>query len=235
MSLPRVYYSSKQNLICDALIVLPTFQVVRISLALRMRKGDELIIFNERDGSFLAVIQKLQNECIVQIRKFLKSPEILKTLIVGVPCIKNHRFNFILEAITQLGATSIIPMKFDRSNFVSIKPDKILKQVIGAVEQCGRHSIPLIESPLNLSEFVSSYEFIVCANEKSHTSFMCFSDSICRSENIAVLVGPEGGFSESEQQILTSAANVKNVTLGSLILRSETAVSSVLSQIRLLY
>jgi 16S rRNA (uracil1498-N3)-methyltransferase len=235
-SLPRVYYSStKQALYCGAILELESFQSVRIGFALRMRKGEEIILFNERDGSFFAVILNIQSTCVVEILRFLKQPEQLKPLTVGIPLIKNHRFNFILESITQLGVTSIVPIKFDRSNIVGIKMDKCLKQLIGATEQCGRHSVPLILEPLSVSEFLSEHELIVCANERSEILLTHSSELVAKASSLSVLIGPEGGFSEDEQELLQNASNVTNVSLGDLILRSEVAVSSVISQTRLFY
>jgi 16S rRNA (uracil1498-N3)-methyltransferase len=200
-----------------------------------MSKGNKLVIFNEYDGSFLATIEEAKSLCSVILEKFLNNSEKLRPFIVGIPLIKKHRFSTMLESVTQLGATKIVPIRFDRGQIFDLKDDKMLKQVISSVEQCGRHTVPEINKALTLQEFIDLHIFVVCANEKSNISLNKISDLIVHSSSIALLVGPEGGFSEDEQKLLSSSSNIKNVGLGPLILRSETAISCLASQIKLFY
>jgi 16S rRNA (uracil1498-N3)-methyltransferase len=232
-TLHRIYCSSKLS--CATLIQLPQSQSLHIKVVLRMNKGGKLVIFNESNGSFLANIEESKNLCNVFLEKFLSEPEKLKPLIFGIPLIKKHRFNFILESATQLGATKIVPVRFDRGQTFDLKEDKILNQVISSVEQCGRHTVPEISKSLTLEEFIRLHNFIVCANEKSVLPLNEIGDFIASSDSLAILVGPEGGFSENEQKLLSSSLSIKNISLGNFILRSETAVSSIASQIKLFY
>ncbi len=234
-TLHRIYCSLKQRLSCETLIELPESQSLHVKVVLRKSKGDKLIVFNEQDGSFLSRIEESKNLCSVFLERFLSKPEKIKPLILGIPLIKKHRFNCILESATQLGATKIVPVQFDRGQSFHLKEDKILNQLISSVEQCGRHTIPKIGKSLTLQEFINLNSFIVCANEKSEFPLGQISEFIMKSDSVAILVGPEGGFSENEQKILYSSLCVKNVTLGNFILRSETAVSCIVSQIQLFY
>lgn len=234
-TLHRVYCSLKEKLTCNSIIQLPKSQSLHVTKVLRMKKGGELIVFNENDGSFLATIEEDKSLCSVLLEKFLNNPEKLRSFIVGIPLIKKHRFSTILESVTQLGATKIVPIRFDRGQVFDLKDDKILKQVISSVEQCGRHTLPQISKTLTLEEFIDLHIFVICANEKSNILLNEVSDFIVNSSSIAMLVGPEGGFSEDEQKLLASSSNIKNVALGRLILRSETAISCLASQIKLFY
>jgi 16S rRNA (uracil1498-N3)-methyltransferase len=234
-TLHRVYCSLKERLTCNSIIQLPKSQSLHVTTVLRLSKGDKLVIFNEYDGSFLATIEEAKSLCSVILEKFLNNAEKLRPFIVGIPLIKKHRFSTMLESVTQLGATKIVPIRFDRGQIFDLKDDKMLKQVISSVEQCGRHTVPEISKALTLQEFIDLHIFIVCANEKSSISLNAISDLIVNSSSIALLVGPEGGFSEDEQKLLSSSSNIQNVGLGPLILRSETAISCLASQIKLFY
>jgi 16S rRNA (uracil1498-N3)-methyltransferase len=231
--IPRVYLTNSM-IVLGGVVHLSEFQSMHIKTVLRIRKKDKVIVFNETQGAFLGCVENIANLCSIFVEEFLKEAEKLKSLIIGVPLIKNRGLNIILDLSTQLGCTKIVPINFDYCQSSIINLTKVFKQVIGAVEQSGRCTVPIVTA-MNFSEFLGQSNFIICANEKSHTRIGQAGDLIKNQDEIAVLVGPEGGFSSKEQEILFSSANLFNVNLGDLILRAETAVACILSQIKVFY
>jgi 16S rRNA (uracil1498-N3)-methyltransferase len=231
--IPRVYLRNS-IIVVGGVVHLSESQSIHVKTVLRIRKKDKVIVFNEIQGSFLGYVENIANLCSIFIEEFFKAAEKLKPLVVGVPLIKNRGFNIILEISTQLGCTKIVPINFDHSQFSIINLIKISKQLIGSVEQSGRCTAPVV-TPMSLAEFIFQSNFILCANEKANSRIKEMSDLVKNQKEIAILVGPEGGFSAKEQDILFSSSNVFNVSLGDLILRSETAVSCMLSQIKVFY
>lgn len=196
---------------------------------LRMKSGDRVIAFTESQGEFLCSLERKDHDkWYLTPLEHIKEPEEKWPVTLGIALIKKDRLKFALEASTQLGCCSITLLLCDRSQMDSFNKDKALKQIIGSVEQSGRCKLPTLLGPIDLETFIGNADYILCANESSKD---LMSDVGPITFPVCVLVGPEGGFSPREQGLLLSSNKVVNVSLGGLILRSEVAAISILSQV----
>lgn len=210
--------------------------VNHIKNVLRYKAGDELTVCDEAEQRYLTKIKELSNECItLHIEKkmnFSTEPSIKITLIQGLP--KFDKMDLIVQKCTELGVEKIIPVimertvvKIDGSNGAK-KVERWNKIALEASKQCGRTKIPTVEKIVNLENIVenlSKYDIVIvpyeCEKENMIKAVLRNTDT--NIGNVAVVIGPEGGFSEKDISVLEKLPNVKKVSLGERILRTETA------------
>lgn len=200
-------------------------------------KIDDLITICDEDGiRYISKILEMENDEIVLeiIEKASDSNEAVIgiTLVQGLP--KSDKMDFITQKSTELGVKKIIPtimertvVKIDDSNG-SKKVERWNKIAFEASKQCGRSQIPIVEKIVNLENIVenlSKYDIVIVPYEceKDNTLKTVLRKLDTNIRNVAVVIGPEGGFSEKDITLLEKLPNVKKVSLGKRILRTETA------------
>jgi len=199
---------------------------------LRIKIGDKINIFNGISGEWSSsVISINRNNILLRVDQNIKS--VIKTYdiwLIFVP-IKQYRMNLAIQKATELGVSKIIPCVSEYANIRSINIKNLLDNAIEAAEQSERLDIPVIEKKTNLdnlfSEWPKDRTLIFCdENLSSHTSIIDTLNKIKNNNTKwAVLVGPEGGFSELERKQISSNKNTISVSLGDRVLRSDTAIS----------
>lgn len=203
---------------------------------MRFKVNEQFRIFNANDGEFIATIESFEKkEVFVNIKAQLKKPILETPLTLALSLIKPDKMFDAINMAVQIGVTEIIPIIAERSQVHTINLERLAKIVIEAVEQSERLSIPKYDSPLNLKEFLKSnnYEMVIYANENEDNHNQMFKIESFPT-NVAYLVGPEGGFSESEFAVLKSFSNLRSISLGPNVLRAETATIAGLVQIQLM-
>lgn len=215
-----------------------------IKNVLRMKVGDEILISNGKKGD-LCVIEKILEDCI--IAKIIES-DFLNTnlsieiyLFQGIP--KQDKMELIIQKSVELGVNKIIPVETHRS-IVKIeekkKADKLLRwQAIAesAGKQSKRTLIPSVCPLLNFKQAIDlakTLDLVILPYEshKGMASTKDFLKEIRNGMKIGVIIGPEGGFEESEIEYALNNG-VKTISLGKRILRTETASITTLSMLML--
>ncbi|WP_367364436.1 16S rRNA (uracil(1498)-N(3))-methyltransferase [Candidatus Tisiphia endosymbiont of Nedyus quadrimaculatus] len=211
-----------------------------LKTVLRLKVGDHFRIFNGTDGEFIAQITGMtKNNLHVGLTNILRKATVEPELTLGISIIKSDRMLDAIDMAVQLGVTKIIPLIADRSQFRTVNTQRLMKCIIESTEQSER-LIPCILMPVvSLSLFLEQTldNSIIYANENEDENntllkiMPIYSSDI--SANISVVVGPEGGFSQNELQMLSLRPNTLSISLGPNILRTETAVATCLAQIKL--
>ena len=217
--------------------------VKHIRDVLRYKINDELNICNENGEKFITQIIDFSKE---QVRlKVLRKcdetsePSIKITLFQGMP--KADKLEMIIQKCTELGVSEIVPVITERV-IVKLEEKNVPKKVerwnriaLEASKQSGRQLIPNVKNPVNIKnivENISKYDILIlpyeCEREKTLKEVIKNIDKDYK--NIAVFIGPEGGFSEDEISML-NFENVKYVSLGKRILRTETAGMATIAMI----
>ncbi len=242
MHIPRLYIN--HPLSENKTIELPKQAAHHIVTVMRMKAGREVVLFNgeahnDKAGEFkatLAYVDK-KNVCVAVgefVERNIESP--LQTEM-GVCLIKNDRMDWLLQKATELGVSKISPLWSEYTD-IKIPVDRLEKKrqhwqqvVISACEQCGRTSVPEISSPQKFPQWLD----VVTANKKIilHPSGKSkYGGEKINQDNtfssVALVVGPEGGFSENEVMQATQRG-FQGMILGSRILRAETAPLVALS------
>jgi len=215
-------------------IILPKAQQHYLASVLRKDVGDGVRVFNGRDGEWQAEITELSRKtarliCQQNLRPQTPSPDIE---LVFAP-VRKHRTAFIVEKATELGVSVLQPLITEHTQFSRFNQEKALLQAIEAAEQTERLDVPDIGEPLNgvealIEHMQASDRIVIFADEAGETSpargVIAELDAPA-----ALLVGPEGGFSAREREMLHAQDFVRAVSLGPRILRADTAALSLLT------
>jgi RNA methyltransferase, rsmE family len=209
---------------------------------LRMKIGEELLISVKGDWDYLCKIEEIENDRVNL--KLLESMEqrelpIKLTLLQGIP--KSDKLEMIIQKAIELGVSEIIPVKTNR---VVVRIDKKKTQAKvnrwnaiaeSAAKQSKRSIIPKVLKPQtidNALEIVKDYgvKLLPYENADGIKKTKDILNSLDSKNNIAVFIGPEGGFEEAEVKKSTDSG-FEVITLGKRILRTETAGLALLSNI----
>ncbi len=199
---------------------------------LRIKVNDEINIFDGITGEWKSTVMSINRENTVLrvtniINKLKKSNDIW---LVFAP-IKHHRMSLAIQKATELGVSKIIPCITEFTNIRKINAQNLHDNAIEAAEQSERLDVPRIEKQVDLTTLLSNWpedrKLIYCDEKiKEKRSIIDLLTSFKDDENKwAVLIGPEGGFSDSEQELITKSKNVLSVSLGDRLLRSDTAIT----------
>ncbi len=230
----RLY--SDKNLRISSLLRIEDDNFHYIKNVMRLKKNDHFTIFNAKDGEFVCnIIEVNKKDIKIQIESQLRSPNdenINDTELIFTP-IRHQRQDFLIEKTTELGIKTLSPIitKNTAIKDINIERAKIIAKE--ATEQSQRLSVPEISPLTTFIEKISNFDFknrtLIYLDERQNISQNTV-DTLKKYKDkpISFLIGPEGGFDETEFEIL-SKTNSIGITLGKLILRAETAGISIIS------
>jgi 16S rRNA (uracil1498-N3)-methyltransferase len=196
----------------------------RLTKVLRLKVGDQIIVFDKLGSEFLAKIELLsKNRCeleIIEKRKNLSEPE--KKIHLFQAIIKKDKFEWVIEKGTEVGVYSFTPILTERTVKFNLNFERLKKIAISATEQSGRVFVPIINKIKTFEEAIKeNKENFLLFLDLSGEPIKKFFPDIQKAKEIYIFVGPEGGWSEKEIEIAKNN-NAKIVNLGPRILRSET-------------
>ncbi len=235
MALTRLFVS--ENILSGAELALDGEKARYIGRVLRLRPGDHLAVFNGKDGEFAAnVLSISKNTAVVQVDAHIdtatESP--LKVhLVQGIS--RGERMDFVIQKATELGVKRISPVLTEHG-VVKLDARRTTKRrnhwqkvAESACEQSGRIRPPLIDEPVSLNSWFGAktaeadIDLIL-----QPRAAMSLTSITAPNTKVCLLIGPEGGFSDSEYEDAT-IAKFKAVSLGPRVLRTETAAIAALT------
>ena len=235
MNYTRIYCG--QNLEIGKVLTLLQDSSKHLAQVLRKKEGSLIELFDGKGSSYTAEIissqkkrvkVKLVEEPVFQDRKGIK-------ILLGQSLIKKEPFSFSIQKATELGVVSISPLYTERTVIKlksnSTKSRKARWQSIAthACQQCGENWLPEINEIQPLEDWTQAvntkHKIVLYPGAETKLSSLTFDDSV------AIAVGPEGDFTDSEIKLLTKK-DFLPVKLGERVLRADTAVISVVSAIR---
>lgn len=207
-----------------------------IARALRIRKGEKLLLIDENQIQYETVVCDITDkEVIVEIENSYKSGRSLPFgLYLAQSPLRSDAQSFIVEKATELGVKGIYPIHTDNcvlsNEVIEKKVEKWQKIMYEASKQCERADIPTCYHIENLEDLINKFDRVIVFCERIANKTLKDIDKIQYNQNILVVVGPEGGFSQREFDLFKNT-NVEMLTLGDLILKAETAVVVALGNI----
>ena len=216
--------------------------VNHIANVLRMKPGEELLISVRGDWDYLCKIVDIETDRVnLKVLESMEQRELPVniTLLQGIP--KSDKLEMIIQKAVELGVSEIIPVKTKRV-VVKIDEKKVDTKVNrwnaiaeSAAKQSKRSIIPKVHEPMSIDnalEIVKDFgvKLIPYENADGIDKTRKILDNMDKTKNIAVFIGPEGGFEESEVDSIKNSG-FEVITLGKRILRTETAGLALLSNI----
>ena len=239
MRIPRVY--SPQTIAIGDCIALEAGPARHLTSALRMSSGQSLIVFNGKGGEYKAeLVDAKKGKATVLINEFVdidRESSLSIHLAIGIS--RGERMDWIVQKATELGISEITPLFTERCE-VKLSGDRLDKKVghwqqvaISACEQSQRNRVPAINNPLKLEQWQTSCD----ASLKlvlHHRTDKSLKDMQQPSAQTALLIGPEGGLSDTEIE-QAMALDFQPLGLGPRVLRTETAPLAAISILQSLW
>ena len=199
---------------------------------LRIKVNDEINVFDSITGEWKSIVIAINRDnTVLRIRSIVDKIKSSSDFWLIFAPIKQHRMSIAIQKATELGVAKIIPCITEFTNIRKINTKNLNDNAIESAEQCGRLDVQKIESQIELDTLLSNWpkdrKLIYC-NERIDTK-QSIIDKLSPYKNSinkwAVLIGPEGGFSDDENKLLSEKNGVLSVSLGEKLLRSDTAIT----------
>ena len=200
---------------------------------MRMAAGQSLLVFNGRDGEWLAEIaQVAKKDVVLTIREQTRPQAAEPDLWLLAAPLKKDNTDLVAEKAAELGASRLWPVFTRRTVASRVNADRLRARLVEAAEQCERLTMPELAEPMDLDKALAGWD---------PTRTLLFLDetgagapiAIAVPEGpLAVLVGPEGGFAPEERALLSRLPFAKPVSLGPRVLRAETAAIAALAVVQ---
>ena len=225
MSNIRLFYSKSLSL--NLTDKLDKSQSHYVSKVMRLKEKEVFSLFNS-SGEWEAKILNITKSIVeFNVTKQLRQKENTKELWLAFSPIKSNYFNFMIQKATELGVTKFLPIIFERTIVRKINKERLEKVIIEAAEQSNRITVPSIEEPQKLKNFLSNDMDLIFTDLNSANTKIDLKK--LTTKPICVIIGPEGDFSEQEREEILKFNGVQSVKISENILRSETAVISALA------
>ena len=231
-TLTRLYIDAPLS--AGASLDLPKDQAHYLVTVLRKSVGDSVRVFNGDNGEWRAGISSASKRAVtLTVTERLRPPQPCPDITLCFAPVRKHRKAFIVEKATELGVTKLQPVITARTQFPKLNLDKMRAQAIEAAEQTERLDIPDIAGPISLYDMLDSKmsdDALIFADEAGDAEpALDVLMGLERDKPTTLLIGPEGGFTPEERDMLRSKDYVHPVSLGPRILRADTAALSLLT------
>ena len=225
---PRLHLEGA--LVEGASVTLPPEHSHYLKNVRRVTEGGRVRLFNARDGEFDAVVERVgKKELGVLLTAQRRTPlkEAPRQLALLFSLVKKEALDLVMVKAVELGATHLQPVITERTVVRGFNPERAQALAIEAAEQCERLSVPEIHAPLALAAAVKQWSAkapLIAAIETTDPADTLHAHAHnWVGQDVALLVGPEGGFTEAEQNMLIGSENVTALSLGPRIVKAETA------------
>ncbi len=207
-----------------------------LTQVMRLKAGDELLVFNGRDGEWrVSVAEVLKKGVILRAEEQVRPQTFGPDLELIVAVVKKARVETIVEKAAELGARRVRLVLTKRTNADRIRLDRLDAIAEEAAEQTGRLDVPVVDDPVKLDALLDGWE---AGPEPGRRLMFCDETGGAPAVSAlaaagagpwSILIGPEGGFSPEEGERLRSLPFTTAVSLGPRILRADTAAIAAMT------
>ena len=208
---------------------------------LRLRQGDAILLFNGRDGEWRARIDMVSKRAAaLRVEQQLREQTAPGDVHYAFAPLKQARLDYMVQKATEMGASRLTPVLTKRTQMRRVSAHRLRANAIEAAEQCGLLTIPETLEPLELDRYLADLEpqrLLVFCDEDAPAAdalapLQAKSAELSARPPLAVLIGPEGGFDETERALILQRSNILRISLGPRILRADTAAVAALALIQ---
>lgn len=213
-------------------------EFVHLRSVLRLAVGDEIVLSLDDEFDYVCQVEKIEKTCAVCAlkEKILCEANPKKNVVLFQALAKSQKFDIIVQKATELGVSEIVPFV---TEFSVVKPtenkvERLKSIAMNACKQCERSIMPKIANVSTVSDVVGrfgEFDAVLFANERTKDGQPF--ENLDKCENIAIIVGAEGGFSQKEKDVFVDAG-ATSISLGKRILRCETASIAMMSLVSVL-
>jgi 16S rRNA (uracil1498-N3)-methyltransferase len=245
---PRIYLDAP--LAADRAVELGRDHANYLLNVLRLKGGDDVLLFNGRDGEWRASLASAGKRALTAVvGECLRSqPRPLDLHFLFAP-LKHARLDYLVQKAVEMGASRLQPVITRHTQVARVNVERMRANTIEAVQQCGILSLPEVAEPMAFDRAVGIADadrlLVFCdedaevkdpiaalAAARPAASALLPAEAARAALPLAVLIGPEGGFSDDERAMLRKRPNVVRISLGPRILRADTAAVAALALVQ---
>jgi len=222
----------------DARLPLDRAQANYLLNVLRLTAGEAVLIFNGRDGEWRAEVSVEGRKaadlvCVERTREQTPLPD----LIYAFAPLKHARLDYMVQKAVEMGAGVLQPVLTHRTQTTRVNLERMRSNATEAAEQCGILAIPEVRGEVNFHNFLKGLEkdrLVVFCDEEAPVAnpIQALSSFGNQKPRLAVVVGPEGGFTDPERALVAAHESCVRVSLGPRILRADTAAVAALAVVQ---
>lgn len=212
---------------------------------LRVKLGDLIYVFNGIDGEFSAKISEInKKDLTIKLIERTNKQQNSKNLTLAFALIKNIKIDIIATKATEMGIKTFQPLMTQHTIPDKLNTKRFKANIKEAVEQCQRNDLPNLNEVEKLENYLNNQDqnkvFILCdeslfdkkEGRALETLLKLRNDKVFKDKEIVILIGPEGGFSENEFKKMYQLKNLHQISLGTNILKSDTAIIAAIALIK---
>jgi 16S rRNA (uracil1498-N3)-methyltransferase len=237
----RANYTLKRLFVTEDLAAGAAFDLAAdqshyLAHVLRMAEGAELLVFNGRDGEWLARVA-------AKSKKSVRLEAVEQTRPQPAPCdlvycfapLKVGRLDYLVQKAVEMGAGVLQPVITQHTQLAKVGIERLRANATEAAEQCGILAIPEARDALKFDRVLAEWDKhrrLIFCDESAETNNPLPALQAITEKKLGLLIGPEGGFSEDERRQLRALPFVTAIPLGPRILRADTAAVAALAVIQ---
>lgn len=203
---------------------------------LRMRDADPVLLFNGRDGEWRARLRAAgRKRCSLAVESQTRRQTPAPTLRYCFAPLKQARLDYMVQKAVEMGAGHLEPVITQHTQVSRVNSERMRANAIEAAEQCGVLAIAQVHPPVELGAWIGSMsddDVIVFCDEAADGVDSLTRLAPLKGRKLAVLIGPEGGFSAQERALLLDLPQTVAISLGPRILRADTAAVAALTLVQ---
>jgi 16S rRNA (uracil1498-N3)-methyltransferase len=231
---PRLFV--RAPLAAGAMVPLDKSQAHYLGTVLRLRPGERVLVFNGRDGEWSGTLQPSQKRtAALLIEENIRPQAAPSDLHYLFAPIKAARLDYMVQKAVEMGVSLLQPVLTQHGQVARVSTERMLANAVEAAEQCGLLSLPEIKPLFGLTDVLAGWNLerrLVFCDEEAEVQSPVEALADLSSVPLALLIGPEGGFSAEERALLLRRPNVVRLSLGPRILRADTAAVAALAVIQ---
>jgi 16S rRNA (uracil1498-N3)-methyltransferase len=204
---------------------------------LRLPEGGSVLLFNGRDGEWQSSISKAGKRTgALHVAEQARAQTAAADLHLLFAPLKHARLDYLVQKAVELGVSHIQPVITQHTQVTRVNVERMRANVVEAAQQCGILQLAGVAEPVRFVEMLEGLEptrlTVFCDEDAEVRDPIAALRQARPAGSLAVLLGPEGGFSESERKTLLAREHVLRISLGPRILRADTAAVAALALVQ---
>jgi 16S rRNA (uracil1498-N3)-methyltransferase len=198
---------------------------------MRLKAGDPVRVFDDRTGEWLGIARHIgKRDLVLEIAGHLREREAVPDLWLCAAPIRKGRIDWVAEKACELGVARLVPVFTRRAVVDRLNLERLRAHMVEAAEQCGRTALPELAEPLKLTALLRGWpaeRALFFADEAG--GLPALEAMRAHPGPAAILIGPEGGFDDSEREAIRALPQAVGIALGPRILRADTAAAAAVA------
>jgi 16S rRNA (uracil1498-N3)-methyltransferase len=204
---------------------------------LRLERGSAVLVFNGREGEWRAVVSGTgKRDSALAVEERLREQPPMRDLQFLFAPLKHARLDYLVQKAVEMGASRLQPVITQHTQVARVNVERMRANVIEAAEQCGVLTNAEVCAPASFTQAIEALAsetlLVFCDEDAEVKDPVAALAAAGPHRGLAIVIGPEGGFSEPERQILLKRANTVRISLGPRILRADTAAVAALAVVQ---